>query len=1835
MNVKLSRMIALAVLAFVLMIATAPSSEGATVSTTIDGAGYNLLDDGTATYTKAPSSTASVTVPSTVTNSGTTYTVTTIGSSAFTKNTTIASVALPSTVTSLPDGCFKNCTNLSSIDLGGVTELSNSCFYGCAFTSFSSESVTALGSMSFGYCASLKSVTLPNAIGIPSKCFQNCTSLETAAFADVGTVYNSAFIGCTSLTTISLPSTTSIEMSAFEGCTELSSLTLGSVATIGNKAFFNCSSLESFDLSSVVSIGHTVFAGTGIPDMMTLGSTLVYVPASFTSVEIPEDIDTIGGGAFYGVTMDSLALPDTICFVNDYGFHYSNIAEISLPDSVDVLGNNAFQKCSSLTSVRLSEGITYLGKSAFNGCSSLTSVDIPENVNFIDESAFSGCSSLTSIALPYLLKAGASSMFNNCTSLESIDLGGVKTFKSSMFSGCTALESFVFPEGSVAANSMFKGCTKLSSVTLSDDMTSIPESMFSGCTALKSIDLKNVTSIGASAFSGTGITELTVPSTITSNGIDRSFQNMASLTKIVLEPSYLVIPYQAFSGCTKLGAIEICGTVNLNVPNAFNNCTKLDTFIIHSEMPFDNVGAFSGTPLKSLVKNDTDNGCTYIEATIVDGDAAASGKILIGVDSTSLLSIDSSYIGVSRAAVSSVLSKSGTFDTDGSFLEVENGSVYADDALLISGGEIRDETAVIMPKSLDGLKSESIISIPGSVTEVRTWALSTADGSSVQTILMYSSPALESASFVLSSDAKVLYLDGAYDEDASGCYPPSGYFIDIDGGQLAFLPNDPLSCEIVAVTDGKSVAFSVIPDEIHDLSVLTVTKNGSSVPKASSGTKINGKDVSGMYICKNLSSSATVVISGLELNTYDITLEACEGVTASILETENIPHGSLVRFSVRAIPGYALGDAFAVTLNGESVSPYSCKEDFWSYSFKMTSDSTISMSGAAANPEVTVSFDSDGGSKVSSQTLLSGQAPEVPLPPVKKGYIFGGWLLDGALYEFGAVEEDVSLVANWLSDSESYAVEFSAEHGQVAAYANGCAIVSGEKVPAGSSVRFVFTPQYGHEATSWSINGDITKTCDDEYVIDGLSGDVVVRVFSQYYATGSIIHTVPFITPTEENYTAEWTFGGGGTVTGMNFSDMTYAPAIMGDYIYCKCDNRLLKVDFDGNLVAEVTTSKSFSGYYEYVAVGNGLILDCYTGKVFDENLVNVFTLTMKDITGYYHDGFFYLTDDSGTGCFLAEDSDPTADGNIQLPVWKRDIGIAITDYRGAAYIVFSDGFMMFEGYGTENTVFMSTVDYKTGEEIDRIYIDDFKGMFTNTGYIEICEGYATMTAYEAGIFDSQGTDSVINIAAVRIDSNGMFDEATLRTASSGTGNGQTSAMIVVDGLGYVFADTTFLVFDMDTMEIIASTENPRFYSHGDMVVSTGYDGKIYAYRTSYSDYTSLFIGVYDVATNTASSQELKNICIQEWCSQQVHFLPDGRIVFVNDAGYLYCIGFQETGFVEDGIKYEIVDRDNAVVDIVGYETAPTGALVIGSTVEHDGATYSVGMVEAKAFYLCKGITSLEIDVDVGQYAFGRCTGIRTLKVTDGVETIEKSGFSGCTGLRYVIISDSVQSIGTNAFYGCSFFEGETKLSTDAESLSGHKFTGNKYSLAMYVPKVGGAISIDGLRYVITDNGEYKTVTLKRSLQELEGIVKVPESIRYLGYDWHVTAVSDKAFYGCAWLTGIDLGSVTTVGYKSFASCKSLEYVNMPCVTTIGDYAFAACKSLSGLNLPSVVTIGPSAFSACTGLTYAAFSDGLKPLGKNSFYKVTFYVDGKAVGRTAANLRGNVFIGEDAKLSLV
>ncbi|KOS60634.1 InlB B-repeat-containing protein [Lysinibacillus agricola] len=79
-----------------------------------------------------------------------------------------------------------------------------------------------------------------------------------------------------------------------------------------------------------------------------------------------------------------------------------------------------------------------------------------------------------------------------------------------------------------------------------------------------------------------------------------------------------------------------------------------------------------------------------------------------------------------------------------------------------------------------------------------------------------------------------------------------------------------------------------------------------------------------------------------------------------------------------------------------------------------------------------VTFDSNGGGKVLSQTVRYNELAKAPIPPNKEGYTFAGWYKDKALTELwdfnkGRVTKDITLYAKW--SKVSYIVTFDANGG--------------------------------------------------------------------------------------------------------------------------------------------------------------------------------------------------------------------------------------------------------------------------------------------------------------------------------------------------------------------------------------------------------------------------------------------------------------------------------------------------------------------------------------------------------------------------------------------------------------------------------------------------------------------------------------------------------------------------------------------------------------------------------------------------------------------------------------
>ena len=126
-------------------------------------------------------------------------------------------------------------------------------------------------------------------------------------------------------------------------------------------------------------------------------------------------------------------------------------------------------------------------------------------------------------------------------------------------------------------------------------------------------------------------------------------------------------------------------------------------------------------------------------------------------------------------------------------------------------------------------------------------------------------------------------------------------------------------------------------------------------------------------------------------------------------------------------------------------------------------------------------FDTDGASFVDTQKMLKGQKPTVPDNPTKTGYVFGGWLKDGAPYNVNSpLLEHVMVKANWVEDN--FTVKFDTDGGSV--LADKTNVKWNDKVLEG-----VLSPaKTGYTFNGWKYN-DVAVTENTKYY--DLAGDSV------------------------------------------------------------------------------------------------------------------------------------------------------------------------------------------------------------------------------------------------------------------------------------------------------------------------------------------------------------------------------------------------------------------------------------------------------------------------------------------------------------------------------------------------------------------------------------------------------------------------------------------------------------------------------------------------------------------------------------------------------------------------
>ena len=188
-----------------------------------------------------------------------------------------------------------------------------------------------------------------------------------------------------------------------------------------------------------------------------------------------------------------------------------------------------------------------------NGYTALATVVIPEGVTTIESSAFSGKddsnhSSLVSVTIP----------------------STVTTIGEKAFYCCNSLEELVLPEGLTAIpTNMAYHAYSLKYVNIPSTVVSIGELAFRA-NSLLSCEIvipEGCTTIGASVFKGTGVTSVTLPSTLESLGKE-IFAECPALTSVNSKSP--IIGVQMFYHCNELSTIKLENTIEIG-NLAFNN----------------------------------------------------------------------------------------------------------------------------------------------------------------------------------------------------------------------------------------------------------------------------------------------------------------------------------------------------------------------------------------------------------------------------------------------------------------------------------------------------------------------------------------------------------------------------------------------------------------------------------------------------------------------------------------------------------------------------------------------------------------------------------------------------------------------------------------------------------------------------------------------------------------------------------------------------------------------------------------------------------------------------------------------------------------------------------------------------------------------------------------------------------------------------------------------------------------------------------------------------------------------------------------------------------------
>ena len=335
------------------------------------------------------------------------------------------------------------------------------------------------------------------------------------------------------------------------------------------------------------------------------GDTL-YIEGYGTMDDYNDAYGTPWRNAQYIYDIKYISLPNGLTHIGKYAFsqmgNESNYLFVEIPNTVSTIGNYAFWY-SYIYTLNIPNSVTTIGKYAFHGCH-LYSINIPSSVTLIDTGAFRYC---------WVYDGFNVAADNpNYSSLNGFLCNKEQTIiiqcPVNKFDDNFAISNSIVTIGRYA----FAGCELLRNIIIPNSVTTIEDYAFSGC-LIQSIDIPNsVISIGKGSLGGQQLNSINVVSDNPNYSSINGVLFNKSQDTLILYPTGRIGTYSipegvttimesAFSGCSKLTAINFTNNITDIGVGAFYYCSSLVSVVIPDGISIIRSSAFGDCENLSLI----------------------------------------------------------------------------------------------------------------------------------------------------------------------------------------------------------------------------------------------------------------------------------------------------------------------------------------------------------------------------------------------------------------------------------------------------------------------------------------------------------------------------------------------------------------------------------------------------------------------------------------------------------------------------------------------------------------------------------------------------------------------------------------------------------------------------------------------------------------------------------------------------------------------------------------------------------------------------------------------------------------------------------------------------------------------------------------------------------------------------------------------------------------------------------------------------------------------------------------------------------------------------------